>query len=165
MELLEQILTKENLNKAYKKVYQNKGASGIDGITVEEVSEYLKENKDRILNQIRHRRYKPQPVRRVQIPKENGKKRNLGIPTVVDRIIQQAIVQVISRIFEEQFNDNSYGFRPNRSCEQAVVRVLEYLNDGNDWIVDIDLEKFFDTVNQDKLITIIGKTIKDGDVV
>lgn len=165
MELLEQILTRENLNKAYKKVYQNKGASGVDGITVEEVSEYLKENKDRILNQIRHRRYKPQPVRRVQIPKENGKKRNLGIPTVVDRIIQQAIVQVISPIFEKQFNDNSYGFRPNRSCEQAVLKALEYLNDGYDWIVDIDLEKFFDTVNQDKLITIIGKTIKDGDVV
>lgn len=165
MELLEQILTKENLNKAYKKVYQNKGASGIDGITVEEVSEYLKENKDRILNQIRHRRYKPQPVRRVQIPKENGKKRNLGIPTVVDRIIQQAIVQVISPIFEKQFNDNSYGFRPGKSCEQAVLKALEYLNDGYDWLVDIDLEKFFDTVNQDKLITIIGKTIKDGDVV
>ncbi len=165
MELLEQILTKENLNKAYQKVYQNKGASGIDGITVEGVSEYLKGNKDRILNQIRHRRYRPQPVRRVQIPKENGKKRDLGIPTVVDRIIQQAIVQVISPIFEEQFNDNSFGFRPGRSCEQAVVRALEYLNDGYDWIVDIDLEKFFDTVNQDKLITIIGKTIKDGDVV
>lgn len=165
MELLEQILTKENLNKAYKKVYQNKGASGVDGIKVEEVSEYLKENKDKILNQIRHRRYKPQPVRRVQIPKENGKKRNLGIPTVVDRIIQQAIVQVISPIFEKQFNDNSFGFRPNRSCEQAVIRALEYLNDGYEWIVDIDLEKFFDTVNQDKLITIIGNTIKDGDVV
>ncbi|MCF0222208.1 MAG: group II intron reverse transcriptase/maturase, partial [Fibrobacter sp.] len=132
---------------------------------VEEVSEYLKENKDKILNQIRHRRYKPQPVRRVQIPKENGKKRNLGIPTVVDRIIQQAIVQVISPIFEKQFNDNSFGFRPNRSCEQAVIRALEYLNDGYEWIVDIDLEKFFDTVNQDKLITIIGNTIKDGDVV
>ncbi len=165
MELLEQILTRENLNKAYKKVYQNKGASGVDGITVEEVSGYLKENKDRILNQIRHRRYKPQPVRRVQIPKENGKKRNLGIPTVVDRIIQQAIVQVISPIFEKQFNDNSFGFRPGRSCEQAVIRALEYLNDGYDWIVDIDLERFFDTVNQDRLITIIGKTIKDGDVV
>ncbi len=165
MELLEQILTRDNLNKAYKKVYQNKGTSGVDGITVEEVSEYLKENKDRILKQIRHRRYKPQPVRRVQIPKENGKKRNLGIPTVVDRIIQQAIVQVISPIFEKQFNDNSYGFRPGKRCEQAVIKALEYLNDGYDWIVDIDLEKFFDTVNQDKLITIIGRTIKDGDVV
>ena len=165
MELLEEILNPNNLNKAYKKVISNKGVAGVDGITVKEEFDYLKENKDRILNQIRKRRYKPQPVKRVQIPKENGKMRNLGIPTVTDRIIQQAIVQIISPIFEKQFNDNSYGFRPNRSCEQAVIRALEYLNDGYEWIVDIDLERFFDTVNQDRLITIIGKTIKDGDVV
>ena len=165
MELLEEILNPNNLNKAYKKVVSNKGVAGVDGITVEEEFDYLKENKDRILNQIRKRRYKPQPVKRVQIPKENGKKRNLGIPTVTDRIIQQAIVQVISPIYERQFNDNSFGFRANRSCEQAVIRALEYLNEGYEWIVDIDLESFFDTVNQDRLITIIGKTIKDGDVV
>ena len=165
MELLEEILNQNNLNKAYKKVVANKGVAGVDGITVEEEFDYLKENKDKIINQIRKRKYKPQPVKRVQIPKENGKMRNLGIPTVTDRIIQQAIFQVISPIFEKQFNDNSFGFRPNRSCEQAVIRTLEYLNDGNEWIVDIDLEKFFDTVNQDKLITIIGKTITDGDVV
>ena len=165
MELLEEILNQNNLNKAYKKVVANKGVAGVDGITVEEEYEYLKENKDRIINQIRKRKYKPQPVKRVQIPKENGKMRNLGIPTVTDRIIQQAIFQVISPIFEKQFNDNSFGFRPNRSCEQAVIRALEYLNDGYEWILDIDLEKFFDTVNQDKLITIIGKTIADGDVV
>ena len=165
MELLEEILNQNNLNKAYKKVVANKGVAGADGITVEEEFDYLKENKDRIINQIRKRKYKPQPVKRVQIPKENGKMRNLGIPTVTDRIIQQAIFQVISPIFEKQFNDNSFGFRANRSCEQAVIRVLEYLNNGYEWIVDIDLEKFFDTVNQDKLITIIGKTITDGDVV
>ena len=165
MELLEEILNPNNLNKAYKKVVSNKGVAGVDGITVEEEFDYLKENKDRILNQIRKRRYKPQPVKRVQIPKENGKMRNLGIPTVTDRIIQQAIVQVISPIFEKQFNDNSFGFRPNRSCEQAVIRALEYLNEGYEWIVDIDLERFFDIVNQDRLITIIGRTIKDGDVV
>ena len=165
MELLEEILNQNNLNKAYKKVVANKGEAGADGITVEEEFDYLKENKDRIINQIRKRKYKPQPVKRVQIPKENGKMRNLGIPTVTDRIIQQAIFQVISPIFEKQFNDNSFGFRPNRSCEQAIIRALEYLNDGYEWIVDIDLEKFFDTVNQDKLITIIGKTITDGDVV
>lgn len=165
MELLEEILNQNNLNKAYKKVVANKGVAGVDGITVEEEFDYLKENKDRIINQIRKRKYKPQPVKRVQIPKENGKMRNLGIPTVTDRIIQQAIFQVISPIFEKQFNDNSFGFRPNRSCEQAIIRALEYLNDGYEWIVDIDLEKFFDTVNQGKLITIIGKTITDGDVV
>ena len=165
MELLEKILTKDNLNKAYKKVYQNKGASGVDGITVYEIKEYIQNNSDEILNQIRNRKYKPQPVKRVQIPKENGKKRNLGIPTVMDRIIQQAMVQVLSPIHEEQFSDNSFGFRPNRSPEQAVIKALELLNDGNDWIVDIDLEKFFDTVNQDRLITIIRRTIKDGDVV
>ena len=165
MELLEEILNPENLNKAYKRVYQNKGASGVDGVTVEEIAEYIKDNKKVIINQIRKRKYKPQPVRRVQIPKENGKKRNLGIPTVMDRIIQQAMVQVLSPIYEEQFNNNSYGFRPGRSCEQAVIRALEYLNDGYDCIVDIDLEKFFDTVNQDRLITIIRKTIRDGEVV
>ncbi len=165
MELLEEILNQNNLNKAYKKVVANKGVAGVDGITVEKEFDYLKENKDRIINQIRKRKYKPQPVKRVQIPKENGKMRNLGIPTVTDRIIQQAIFQVISPIFEKQFNDNSFGFRPNRSCEQAVIKAMEYLNDGYEWIVDIDLEKFFDTVNQDKLITIIGKTITDGDVV
>lgn len=165
MELLEQILAKENLNQAYEKVKANKGVAGVDGITVYEVDEYIKGNKEKLLNQIRKRKYKPQPVKRVQIPKENGKMRNLGIPTVFDRIIQQAMVQVLSPIFEKQFNDNSYGFRHGRSCEQAVIKALEYLNNGNEWIVDIDLEKFFDTVDQDRLINIIMRTIKDGDVI
>ena len=165
MELLDKILNQENLNKAYKKVVSNKGVAGVDGVTVEEVAEYIKEHKEEIISKIKERKYKPQPVKRVQIPKENGKMRNLGIPTVIDRIIQQAMVQVLSPIFEEQFNDNSFGFRPGRSCEQAVLKALEYLNDGYDWIVDIDIEKFFDTVNQDRLITIIRRTIKDGDVV
>ena len=165
MELLEKILAKDNMNQAYKKVVSNKGVAGVDGITVGEVDSYIRDNKERIFNKIRRRYYKPKPVLRVQIPKDNGKKRNLGIPTVMDRIIQQAMVQILSPIFEEQFSKNSYGFRPGRSCEQAVIKALEYLNDGYEWIVDIDLEKFFDTVNQDRLITIIGKTIKDGDVV
>ena len=165
MELLDKILNQENLNKAYKKVVSNKGVAGVDGITVDEVAEYIKEHKKEIISKIKERKYKPQPVKRVQIPKENGKMRNLGIPTVIDRIIQQAIVQILSPIFEEQFNDNSFGFRPGKSCEQAVLKALEYLNDGYDWIVDIDLEKFFDTVNQDRLITLIRRTIKDGDVV
>ena len=165
MELLEQILAKENLNQAYEKVKANKGVAGIDGITVYEVDEYIKANKEKLLNQIRKRKYKPQPVKRVQIPKENGKMRNLGIPTVFDRIIQQAMVQVLSPIFEEEFSENSYGFRPKRSCEQAMIKALEYLNDGYEWIVDIDLERFFDTVDQDRLINVIMRTIKDGDVV
>ena len=165
MELLEQILDKENLNKAYKHVKANKGAPGVDGVTVDEAYENIIQNKEKWLHQIRKRTYKPQPVRRVQIPKENGKMRNLGIPTVFDRIIQQSIVQVLSPIFEEQFSKTSYGFRPGRSCENAVVKALEYLNDGYEWIVDIDLERFFDTVDQDRLINIIMRTIKDGDVV
>lgn len=165
MELLEKILEKENLNKAYKHVKANKGAPGVDGVTVDEAFDFITENKEKLLHQMRKRTYKPQPVRRVQIPKENGKMRNLGIPTVFDRIIQQAMVQILSPIFEEQFSETSYGFRPGRCCENAVVKALEYLNDGYEWIVDIDLERFFDTVDQDRLINIIMRTIKDGDVV
>ena len=165
MELLEKVLSKENLNNAYKQVYKNKGASGVDGVTVEELFAYIKEHKEEILWQIRNRKYKPQPVRRVYIPKENGKMRKLGIPSVIDRVIQQAIVQVLTPIYEEQFSNNSYGFRPNRSCEMAVIKALEYFNDGYDWIVDIDLQSFFDEVNQDKLIGIIRRSVKDGDLV
>jgi len=165
MELLEKILEKENLNKAYKHVKANQGAPGVDRITVDEANDFIIQNKEKLLHQMRKRTYKPQPVRRVQIPKENGKMRNLGIPTVFDRIIQQAMVQILSPIFEEQFSETSYGFRPGRCCENAVVKALEYLNDGYEWIVDIDLERFFDTVDQDRLINIIMRTIKDGDVV
>lgn len=165
MELLEKILSKQNLNLAYKQVYKNKGASGVDGITVDELFSYIKENKEEILWKIRNRKYKPLPVRRVYIPKENGKLRKLGIPSVIDRVLQQAIVQVLTPIYEEQFSDNSYGFRPNRCCEQAVIKALECFNDGYDWIVDIDLQSFFDEVNQDKLMAIIHRTIKDDDVI
>lgn len=165
MELLEKILSKQNLNLAYKQVYKNKGASGVDGVTVDELFSYIKEHKEEILWKIRNRKYKPLPVRRVYIPKENGKLRKLGIPSVIDRVIQQAIVQVLTPIYEEQFSDNSYGFRPNRCCEQAVIKALECFNDGYDWIVDIDLQSFFDEVNQDKLMAIIHRTIKDDDVI
>ena len=165
MELLEKVLSKANLNNAYKQVYKNKGASGVDGVTTEELFSYIKEHKEEILDKIRNRKYKPQPVRRVYIPKENGKKRKLGIPSVMDRVIQQAIVQVLTPMYEKQFSNNSYGYRPKRSCEQAVIKALEYFNDGYDWIVDIDLESFFDEVNQDKLIGIIRRTVKDGDLV
>ena len=165
MELLEKILDDKNLYNAYKQVYKNKGASGVDGVTVEELGVYLFQHKEEIKEQIRNLKYKPSPVRRVEIPKENGKKRKLGIPTVVDRVIQQAIVQVITPLFEPLFSETSYGFRPSRSCEMAIIKVLEYFNDGYDWIVDIDLQAFFDHVNQDKLIGIIRRTIKDGRVV
>lgn len=165
MELLEKVLDENNLKFAYKQVYQNKGTSGIDKVTVEELENYMKENIDNIKEQIRKRKYIPRPVRRVYIPKDNGDKRGLGIPTVMDRVLQQAIVQVLSPIYEEQFSNSSYGFRPNRSCEMAVTRLLEMFNDGYTWIVDIDLEKFFDNVCHDKLISIIMKTIHDGELV
>ena len=164
MELLEKVLSKDNLNNAYKQVYQNKGASGVDGVTVDELFSYIKEHKEEILYKIRNRKYKPQPVRRVYIPKENGKLRKLGIPSVIDRVLQQAIVQVLTPIYEEQFSNSSYGFRPGRCCEQAVIKALELFNDGYDWIVDIDLQSFFDEVNQDKLIGIIRRTVKDGNL-
>ena len=165
MELLERVLDDKNLYKAYKQVYKNKGTSGVDGVTVDELGRYMYLHKEEIKEQIRNRKYKPSPVRRVYIPKENGDKRGLGIPTVVDRLIQQAIVQVLSPIYEQQFSETCYGFRPNCSCETAIIKLLEYFNDGYTWIVDIDLQKFFDTVCHDKLISIIMKTVHDGELV
>lgn len=153
------------MNEAYLRVYRNKGASGVDGITVDELKEYLKENKGELRQRIRTRKYQPQAALRVEIPKENGKMRKLGIPTLVDRVVQQAIHQVLSPIFDKQFSDFSYGFRPKRSCEMAIIKSLEFLNDGHDWVVDIDLERFFDTVHHDKLMRIIANTIDDGDVI
>lgn len=165
VELLEEILSNQNMNEAYKRVYRNKGASGVDGVSVEELKAHLREHKDELRTQIRKRKYKPAPALRVEIPKENGKMRKLGIPTVVDRVVQQAINQKLSPIFEQQFSEYSYGFRPGRSCEMAVTKALEYINDGHSWLVDIDLERFFDTVHHDKLMRIISQTIKDGDVI
>ena len=162
-EMLEKILSDENIKTAYKRVYANKGAGGVDGVTVGELEEYLKENWNSIKQQIREREYKPQPVLRVEIPKPNGGVRKLGIPTVVDRVIEQAITQVLTPIFEPIFSENSYGFRQHRRCEQAIVKLLEYFNDGYVWIVDIDLEKFFDNVPQDKLMSYVGRVIHDGD--
>ena len=161
--VLESILDKDNLNKAYTKVVSNKGASGVDGVSVYELKEYLDNNWETIENQIRTRTYKPSPVLRVEIPKANGGVRKLGIPTVVDRMIQQAITQVLSQIVEPTFSEYSYGFRPKRSCEMAILKVLDTLNDGYDWIVDIDLENFFDKVPQDKLMSYVHEIINDGD--
>ncbi len=163
--LMEQILSKDNLNAAYLQVIRNKGAAGVDGMEYTELGEYLSKNGETIKEQLRQRKYKPQPVRRVEIPKPDGGIRNLGVPTVTDRFIQQAVAQVLTPIYEKQFHDHSYGFRPNRGAQQAVLKALEMMNDGHSFIVDIDLEKFFDTVNHDKLMTIIGRTIKDGDVI
>ena len=162
-EMLERILSNENIERAYKKVYANKGAGGVDGVTTKELAEYMQGNWSSIKEQIRTRTYKPQPVLRVEIPKPNGGVRKLGIPTVMDRVIEQAITQVITPMFEPSFHENSYGFRPNRRCEQAIVRLLELFNDGFVWVVDIDLEKFFDNVPQDKLMSYIGRVIHDGD--
>ena len=162
-ELLEKILSKDNMNLAYKRVCANKGAGGVDEVTVEQLGDYIKENWDGIREQIRNREYKPQPVRRVEIPKPNGGVRKLGIPTVMDRVIQQGIVQVISPMCEPHFSEWSYGFRPGRSCEMAIRQLLVYLNEGYEWIVDIDLEKFFDNVPQDRLMSLVHNIINDGD--
>ena len=162
-QLLEEILSRDNMMRAYKRVIANKGASGVDGITTDEVRQYLVENWEETREQIRNRKYKPLPVRRVEIPKPNGGVRNLGIPSVVDRIIEQAIAQRLTPIVEPLFSDYSYGFRPKRRAQQAVIKLLEYLNDGYTYIVDIDLEKFFDNVPQDKLMYLVHGIIDDGD--
>lgn len=162
-ELLEKILDNRNMNEAYKKVCANKGAGGVDGMELEELDKYIRENWNSIKEQIRTRNYRPQPVRRVEIPKPDGSQRKLGIPTVMDRVIQQSITQIISPLCEEMFSEHSYGFRPNRSCENAIRELLEFLNEGYEWIVDVDLEKFFDNVPQDKLISLVHNIIKDGD--
>ena len=163
--LLELILTRDNLNRAYKQVKRNKGAGGIDGMQVDELLPYLRENREKLLQSIWDGKYRPKPVRRVEIPKENGKTRKLGIPTVVDRLIQQAICQVLTPIFEEQFSDNSFGFRPKRSTHDALKRCQTNITEGYKYVVDLDLEKYFDTVNQSKLIQLLSETIKDGRVI
>ncbi len=163
--LLGQILATDNLNRAYKQVKRNKGAGGIDGMQVDELLPFLKENRNELLQSLRDGKYRPRPVRRVEIPKENGKVRKLGIPTVVDRLIQQAICQTLTPIFEKQFSDNSFGFRPKRSAHGALRRCQTNITDGYKHVVDMDLEKYFDTVNQSRLIQILSETIKEGRVI
>lgn len=158
-----QILSETNIALAQSRVISNKGVSGIDKVSVEELREYMSSNWSDIKSSILSRNYRPLPVRRVEIPKEQGGIRKLGIPTVVDRTIQQAISQILSPIFEKEFLDQSYGFRPGRSCEQAIVQLLSYLNAGYEWVVDIDLEKFFDNVPQDRLMSFVGRVIQDPD--
>lgn len=164
--LLEKILERDNMNQAFKKVKSNKGAGGVDGMEVEHLLQYLKDNNQQLIQSIKEGKYKPNPVRRVEIPKEEkGKVRELGIPTVVDRVVQQAIAQVLTPIFEEQFSDNSFGFRPKRSAHGAMKVCLANADEGYKYVVDMDLEKYFDTVNQSKLIEILSRTIKDGRVI
>ena len=153
------------MNLAFKNVKANKGASGIDDMSIEETAQFIKEHKNQIVWQLYNRKYQPQPVRRVEIPKPNGGVRKLGIPTVLDRVIQQAMVQVLSPMFEPYFSEYSYGFRPNRCCQMAIIKALEYFNDGYDWVVDIDLEKFFDNVPHDRLLRMVSDVVKDGNVV
>lgn len=159
--VLEKIIDRNNLNQAFKRVKANKGSHGIDGMKVDELLQYLKENGDSLRKSLLEGSYKPNPVRRVEIPKSPKEKRPLGIPTAVDRVIQQAIAQILNPIFEEKFSDNSYGFRPNRSAHQAILKCKEYMDKGYKWVVDIDLEKYFDTVNHDKLIGLVYKEVKD----
>jgi len=164
MGLLEKILDRDNMNRAFKKVKSNKGKPGIDGMTVDELLPFLKENGDRIKQAIMEGTYSPKPVRRVEISKPDGGIRLLGIPTVLDRVIQQAIAQVLTPIYEEEFSDNSYGFRPGRDAHQAIRKCKEYIDAGYNWTVDIDLAKYFDTVNHDKLMRLLSEKIKDGRV-
>ena len=164
--LLEKILSNDNLNQAFKKVKSNKGAGGVDGMKVDELLPFLKNNGKQLKQQIMEGKYKPNPVRRVEIPKETkGEFRKLGVPTVVDRVFQQAITQVLSPIYEKQFSENSYGFRPCRSAHDALKQCQTNVNDGYVYVVDMDLEKFFDTVCQSKLIEVLSRTIKDGRVI
>lgn len=163
--LLNELLSDDNLKIAKQRIKKNKGASGIDGMEVKELDEYLSKHLDEIKEQIRNKKYSPKPVKRVEIPKPDGSVRNLGVPTVVDRFVQQAIAQVLTPIYEPKFSESSYGFRPNRCCEMAILKALEFMNDGYQWVVDIDLEKFFDNVNHDKLISLIMKDVKCGEIV
>lgn len=163
--MLEYILTPDNLNRAYKQVKANKGSCGIDNMDVEQLLPYLREHKDELTERLLGGRYRPNPVRRVKIPKEGGKMRQLGIPTVVDRVIQQSIAQVLSLLYEPKFSTTSYGFRPKRSAHQALQKAQEIINAGYKYCVDLDLEKFFDTVSHSKLIQLLGDTIKDGRVI
>lgn len=163
--LLERILDRDNLNRAYKRVKANKGAPGIDGMTIEATLPWLKEHREELLQSIREGKYKPQPVRRKEIPKPDGGVRKLGIPTVVDRIIQQATAQELTPIFEPQFYENSYGYRPGKSARMAIQKVKEYAEQGYKYAVEIDLSKYFDTLNHDLLMNMMREQVKDKRVI
>jgi RNA-directed DNA polymerase len=162
---MEEALCRENLLAAHRRVVRNGGAPGIDGMTVGDLMPYCREHWPRIREELLNGRYKPQPVRRVEIPKpDGGGKRMLGIPTVLDRMIQQALLQVLQPIFDPTFSDDSYGFRPGRSAHQAVLRAQEHIASGHRWVVDVDLERFFDRVNHDVLMARVARRVKDKNV-
>ena len=164
--LLELIIRKDNLNKAYLQVKRNKGKGGIDGMQVDELLPYLREHQTELIQQLRDGKYKPNPVRRVEIPKEEkGKVRKLGIPTVIDRVVQQAVAQELTPLYEVQFSDNSFGFRPGRGAHDALKRCKTLADEGYVYVVSMDLEAYFDTVSHSKLIEVLGKTVKDGRVI
>ena len=163
--LLEAILHKDNFNRAYKRVKANKGAPGIDGMTIEEALPYLQEHQQELTNRIYRGKYTPSPVRRVEIPKPDGGVRKLGIPTVIDRTLQQAITQQLVPIYEPLFADGSYGYRPNRDAKGAILKVKEYAEQGNTYAVVLDLSKYFDTINHEILINLLRKNVKDERVV
>ena len=160
-DLLEKVLERDNLNRAYKRVKANKGASGVDGMTVDEALPWLKERGVELLESIRNGKYKPSPVRRVEIPKDSGGTRKLGIPTVIDRIIQQAIAQVLTPIYEPKFSEGSYGYRPNRSAKDAILKVKEYADEGYKFAVCLDLSKYFDTLCHELLMNMLREDVKD----
>jgi RNA-directed DNA polymerase len=160
-QLMEEVCERENCKRALKRVKANKGSAGVDGMTVQQLPEHLKQHWPAIREQLLSGTYKPQPVKRVEIPKPDGGVRKLGIPTVLDRFIQQAVMQVLQGRWDRTFSDHSYGFRPGRSAHQAVVQAQQYIAEGYRWVVDLDLEKFFDRVNHDKLMTRIAKRVSD----
>ncbi len=159
--LMEEVCERENLKEALRRVKANKGSAGVDGMTVGEITSYLKQYWAAIREQLLSGTYEPQPVRRVEIPKPEAGVRELGIPTVLDRFIQQAVMQVLQRHWDRTFSDHSYGFRPGRSAHQAVAQAQQYIAEGHSWVIDLDLEKFFDRVNHDKLMGQIAKRIED----
>lgn len=160
-QLMEEVCERENCLRAYKRVKSNKGSAGIDGMTVEELPSYLKEHWLAIREQLLRGTYKPQPVRRVEIPKPDGGMRQLGIPTVLDRMVQQAVMQVLQSRWDAEFSQHSYGFRPGRSAHQAVAQAQQYIATGYGWVVDLDLEKFFDRVNHDRLMAAVARRVRD----
>jgi RNA-directed DNA polymerase len=159
--MMEEIVERENLKEALRRVKKNKGSAGVDGMTVNQLGDYLKQHWPAIREQLLSGTYRPKPVKRVEIPKPDGGVRRLGIPTVLDRFIQQAVMQVLQQRWDSEFSDHNYGFRPGRSAHQAVAQAQQYVAAGYGWVVDLDLEKFFDRVNHDKLMAQIAKSVDD----